>query len=345
METQNDRWTPILLIFIFIAIAGLAYLQDSSPTASTTAQEQAVTVLELSGPITSPRAELSGMGWHDDMLILLPQYPERFGDGDGALFALSKADILAALDGTRQTPLEPTLIPLVAPGMEDLLKFFRGYKSIAFYDDQVFLTAESQQGTKTHGFLVSGKIAPDSSQITLSTDKVAYIPITFPFAKRSDEAILIKGNSIFTFFEVNGSGLNPLPLAHVFDLNLNPQGIISFPSIEFRVTDAAADLGDNFWVINSFFPKDSDLATTNDPLSQKYGKGPTHAKYNEVERLVELTYSPQGITLKDTAPIQLTIDGNNSRNLEGLALLDDKGFLLVTNKYPASMLLFVKMPK
>ena len=216
METQNNRWTPILLIFIFIAIAGLAYLQDSSPTASTTAQEQAVTVIALSGPITSPRAELSGMGWHNDMLILLPQYPERFGDGDGALFALSKADILAALDGTRQSPLEPTLIPLVAPGMKDLLKFFRGYKSIAFYNDQVFLTSESQQGTKTHGYLVSGKITPDSSQITLSTDKVADIPITFPFAKRSDEAILIKGNSIFTFFEVKDQKSTRLNSSHEF---------------------------------------------------------------------------------------------------------------------------------
>lgn len=343
MENRNENWIPILVIILFISIVGMSSMIDSLDVP--TAQEQPVTELELAGPITNPRAELSGLGWHGDTLILLPQYPERFGDGDGALFALSKADIIATLDGTRHAPLEPTQVPLFSPGLKEAIKYFRGFKSIVFNGDQVFLTAESQTETLTYGYLVTGKIAPDSSKITLSTDKVAEIPITFPSGSYSFESILIEDDSVLTLFEVNGAGLNPIPTAHVFDFDLNPMGTIPVPNIEYRLTDAAADSGDSFWVIDLFFPRDSELATGNDPLAEKYGKGPTHVKHDEVERLVEMTYSPDGITLAGTAPVQLVLDGNKSRNLEGLVLLDNRGFLLATNKYPATMLLFVEKSK
>ena len=62
-----------------------------------------------------------------------------------------------------------------------------------------------------------------------------------------------------------------------------------------------------------------------------------------MERLVELNYSSDGITLADSAPIQLTLDGDNARNLEGLVVLDNQGFLMVTDKFPSTMLIFVKM--
>lgn len=343
METQKEHWIPIIVIILFIAIAGLTYLQDSITNRPT--QTQPVTVLELAGPIKTPRAELSGLGWHGNILILLPQHPERFGNGDGALFSITKNEILDVLNGNRKTPLEPALISLVAPGVKEFLKNFRGYKSITFNNNQVFLTAEAQVGGSIQSYLIAGNIEPNSSKIILSTRKVVKIPKTFTSANRSGESLLIEGNSILTLFEVNGDKLNPLPTAHVFDLTLNQQDTISFPKIEFRITDAAAESGNNFWVINYFFPKDSDLATNYDPLALKYNKLIVQTEQTEVERLVEMTYSPKGITLADSPPIQLTLDENNSRNLEGLALLDDKGFLLATNKYPATMLLFVERPK
>ncbi|MBK9778950.1 MAG: hypothetical protein IPP55_02695 [Anaerolineales bacterium] len=109
------------------------------------------------------------------------------------------------------------------------------------------------------------------------------------------------------------------------------------------MTDAAAD-GNTFWVINYFFPGDTDLTPKTDPLVEKYGEGPTHTQQDQVERLVKMTYSPNGITFADAAPIQLTLDGNTARNLEGLVLLNDQGFLLVTDKFPSTLLMFVKKP-
>ncbi|MBL8063556.1 MAG: hypothetical protein JNK32_11080 [Anaerolineales bacterium] len=340
MEKDNRYVLPIFLLILLIALAGWYYAQNKS---AATAQEQPVTVLELAGPIAVPEAELSGLGWHGETLILLPQYPEGFGDGDGALFALSKQDILAALDGTHPTPLEPAPVHLTAPGLKESIPNFQGYEAIGFHGNQVFLTIEAGEGIDMHGYIVSGEISADSTEITLDTSNVVEIPMAFPSDNHSDEALIVTEDSVLTFFEINGADLNPAPSAHVFSFDLEPQGTLSLPNLEYRLTDAVLD-SNNIWVINYFFPGDTDLATSNDPLVAAYGEGPTHAQQEQVERLVEMNYSPNGITLANSAPIQLTLDGDNARNLEGLVALDKQGFLLVTDKFPSTMLIFVEMP-
>ena len=340
MQNQPNRLAlSIIVLILLIALAGWFYAQNQSRMF---AQEQDVITLELTGPISDPDAELSGLAWYGDTLILLPQYPERFADGDGALFALPKADILAALDDTHQTPLEPATIHLTAPGLKESIPNFQGFEAIGFHGDQVFLTIEAGEGTDMHGYLVSGMIATDLSEIALDTSNVVEIPMALLSDNHSDEALIITDDSVLTFFEINGADLNLSPAAHAFDFDLNPQGTISIPNLEYRLTDAALD-SDKLWVINYFFPGDTDLTPKTDPLVEKYGEGKTHAAQDQVERLVELNYSPDGISLTDTAPIQLTLDGDNSRNLEGLVLLEERGFLLVTDKFPSTMLIFVEM--
>lgn len=340
METRQNHWLPILLLILLFALAGWYYAQN--PPAVASAAEQPVTVLELTGPIATPDAELSGLAWHGDTLILLPQYPERFGEGDGMVFALSKVDVLAALE--QGTSVEPKLVVLNAPGLKESIPNFQGYESIAFNGDQVFLTIEAGEGTDMHGYIVSGEISAEESEITLDISNVVEIPMAFPSDNHTDEAILIMGDTVLTFFEINGADLNPAPVAHTFDFELNPQGTMSFPNLEYRLTDAAADSGNDFWVINYFFPGDTDLTPNVDPIAETYGEGPTHAEQDQVERLVEMTYSPNGITLANSAPIQLTLDGDVARNIEGLVLLNEQGFLLVTDKFPSTLLIFVPKP-
>jgi len=341
MEKKSDSlWLSILALVSLIALAGWFYAQHQ---ARTFAPEQPVIFLELSGPITDPNAEISGLGWHGDTLILLPQYPERFDQGDGALFALSKQEILAALDGTHPTPLEPAPIHLSAPKLKESIPNFQGYEAIGFHGDQIFLTIEAGEGADMHGYLVTGTISPDLSEIVLDTTSVVEIPMAFPSDNHSDEALIIAGDSVLTFFEINGANLNSSPAAHVFDLDLDPQGTLAFPHLEYHLTDATLDAENNLWVINYFFPGDTDLATNHDPITETYGEGKTHAEQDQVERLVKLTYTENGITVADTAPIQLTLDGDNSRNLEGMVVLDQRGFLLATDKFPTTLLMFVEM--
>ena len=128
---------------------------------------------------------------------------------------------------------------------------------------------------------------------------------------------------------------------HAFDFDLGSLPSVSFPTIEYRITDATQlDGCDRFWAINYFYEGDRDLLPTREPLVVRYGRGRTHRQQPTVERLVEFTYSAQGIALTDTAPIQLALIGAG-RNWEGIARLDDQGFLIATDKFPETLIGFV----
>lgn len=350
---NNYRFLMIIVILLTVGCE----LQASPPIATSTSPattspeptrpvnlEYPIQILRLAGPVADPDAQLSGLAWYGDTLILLPQYPHRFGKQDGAVFALSKQDILLYLNGTNTDPLEPTLIQINAPGLRKEIKGYQGYESIAFYGDQVFLTIEAGENDDMQGYLVSGVISPDANEITVDVENVVEVPLPIQSEGRSNEAILVMDNSIIVLFEANGTALNPNPVAQVFDFDLNFLKTISFPDLEYRLTDATPADENSFWVINQLTTDNRELATGDDPLMDKYGKGQTHSEQSQVERLVKLSYSTNGIDFVDTAPIQLTLDGSVVRKWEGLALLDDLGFLLVTDEDPDTILAFVEMP-
>ena len=56
---------------------------------------------------------------------------------------------------------------------------------------------------------------------------------------------------------------------------------------------------------------------------------------------MELRYHMGGVQLTDTPPIQLQLLSDDLRNWEGIVRLDNLGFLLVTDKFPRTMLGFV----
>jgi len=305
--------------------------------------EQSVVEIPLSGSITKKKAELSGMAWIGDTLILLPQYPEKFGPNEGALFAIPKQAILDYLDGKSKEPITPTKITLSAPGLKDGIRDYEGFESIGYWNQTIYLTIESGKNTNMMGYLVSGTISSDLTEIALDTAHVVEIEPAIQMDNRTDEALVITQNKIFTFFEVNGADLNSQPAAHVFSLDLTPQGTISFPNLEYRVTDAALGPNGEIWVINSVSPNDTQLFTKSDPLGEIYNGGISSADIQHVERLVKLNFSTGGITLANGSPIQITFD-KDSRNWEGLVLLDERGFLVVTDKHPDTILGFVPMP-
>jgi hypothetical protein len=308
--------------------------------------EYPITEIPLSGPVAELAAEVSGMAWYGDYLILLPQYPNfTGGEGDGAVYALPKADLLLYLEGALPGPLEPISIPFVAPGLAAMIEDYEGYEAIAFLGDRAFLTIEASPGREMKGYLVSGTMAPDLSRLTVDTAVVTQIPVQSKDANRTDETLLIVGGTIVTIYEVNGAALNASPVAHLFDTDLNPRGTVPFPQIEYRITDATdSDADGRFWAINYFFPGDEEQKVENEPLAERYGQGPTHAQHEAVERLVEFQYNASGIRLIDAPPIQLELIPILARNWEGLVRLDDLGFLLVTDLFPVTILGFVPFP-
>ncbi|HLO32539.1 MAG TPA: hypothetical protein VK249_25555 [Anaerolineales bacterium] len=336
--------SKVVVLALLILTAAILVGACSHPPATRIAStERSLTLIPMDGPITSKKAELSGLAWHGDMLILLPQYPERFGQNDGVLFAIPKSAILNYLDGKSQDPITPTTIRLSAPGLKESIHGFEGYEAIGFSGENVYLTIESGKNAKMMGYLVEGKVSADQSELQINTSQVVKIPPPVLLDNRTDEALIVMGDRVLTFFEANGAQVNSSPAAHVFGLDLSPQGTLSFPNLEYRVTDATLGPDGQIWVINHFSPKDTDLLTSSDPLAEKYGKKSPQQQYPQVERLVALKDNPSGITLAGSAPLEFEL-AKEPRNWEGLVALDRRGFLLVTDKSPDTLLAFVPLP-
>ena len=98
-------------------------------------------------------------------------------------------------------------------------------------------------------------------------------------------------------------------------------------------------------MVNYNFPRSAHTSEKDkklDPLAEKYGQGETHAKYEHVERLVKLHLDGDKISLADESPLQFELlDNNVTRNWEGLAIWPKHGFLVVTDKFPGSILGFI----
>lgn len=310
--------------------------------------EQPVTLIPLEGKVTRRKAEVSGLAWYGETLIILPQHPDRFGsEGDGRLFALAKADILAFLDGGQTEPLEPFNISLIAPGLAEQIEGFEGYEAITFDGSRAYLTIEAEANKAMSGYLVVGEMAPDLSALTLDVNLVRRVPPQADLENMAYEALLVAGDRLVTLYEANGQAVNPEPVAKVFDFYLSPQADIPFPNLEYRLTDVTPlDGGGRFWAINHFVRKNTKLKPGSDSLVARFGQGPTHARFPTVERLVEFQYDSAGISLTDTPPIQLTLlESDTPRNWEGIARLDERGFLLMTDEDPDTILAFVPRPQ
>ncbi len=303
--------------------------------------ETVVQVLPLDGPLAENRSEVSGLAWYGDYLVMLPQYPDRFNDGThDALFALHRTDILAFLDGSSVDPLEPIRIPFDDSALEDITSF-QGYEAITFIGDQVFLCIEAGSTSSMTGYLVSGTIDPGLTTLTVNPTTLVQIASQSGLFNMAEEAIFAMGNDLVTIHEANGAAVNSSPVAHTYNTLTTASGTLAFPRIEYRITDATTvDADGRFWAINYFWPGDTMLEPDSDPLAEQFGQGETHAEKDYVERLVEFQYDNSGVTLIPKPPLQLELT-NESRNWEGLVRLDDRGFLLMTDKYPETILGFV----
>lgn len=330
-----------LFLLIWLVACTTSDLANYDETWLTT-PEQPVTPLPLTGAITGDEAEISGLAWYGETLILLPQYPPVV---DNALYGIAKADIEAVLAGELDS-LTPQAIPLVAPNIDEI-PGFEGFEAIAFAGDTVYLTVEASAGFTMQGYVLKGTIAPDLSQIVLDTETRATVAPGADISNYSEETAVWHNNQLLTLYEANGVNVNDNPQAHWVSADLATVTALPFEAIEYRVTDATAvDENNRFWVINYNFPGSADkLDPALDPLLAQYGIGETHRASSTVERLVEYQITDEGITQTDTAPILLELQADGeSRNWEGVVRLDDQGFLVVTDKFPQTILGFVAQP-
>jgi hypothetical protein len=306
--------------------------------------EQPIRQIQLAGEMTQRHAEISGLAWCEEQLVLLPQFPEWFGHH---LFVIPKARIIAYLDGEDPRPITPQAVAFTGSAEAEAVPGFDGYEAIGFHDRRAYLTIETKGDEANHAYLVSGTMADGFKQFSVDAATLVAVPHQVTMYNVSDEALIVIDDRVGTIHEVNGANVNPNPVVHLFDLQLQPQGTIAFPIIEYRVTDASApDSSGRFWVVNYLYTRDlGKLKPGQDYWFTHCGTGVTHAARPAVERLLELQYTGHSIERTDSLPILLRLaEGDTCRNWEGLARLDERGFLLVTDEYPETILAFVAQP-
>ena len=305
-------------------------------------EEVAVIPLKLPDRISAASFEYSGMGWFGDYLVLLPQYPQgKEFTREPNLFAIAKQDLLAAItDPDLELPVRD--IPIENSDLRSVIKGFEGFESILFVDQNVYMTIESRAGDPMMGYLIRGVVNGDLESITLDVNSIVELR---PFSSELNatfEGMTYWNGSLYVMYEHNSMRNVKQPVAYQINPDLENIREIPFPVINYRITDATiSDVDGKFWVMNYFFPGDTHLAVDQDSLVEEYGEGKTHAENDPVERLVQLQIENDQISRIDQPPTYLQLlDNDIARNWEGLVMLDNLGFLLITDSFPGSVLGF-----
>jgi len=298
----------------------------------------------LNKNIAIPNAEFSGMDWYNDKLILLPQYPDRFPSKfNGCFYSISKTKITNYLKAKERNPLNPIKIELDSKGIEENIKGFQGYEAIAFNNESVYLTIEAENSGQMSAYIIIGKIDTAGIKITLIPESLKGIPVPVNLENMAFETLTIYEDKIIVIYEANGKNVNDQPHAVSFDLELQTYEILTFPNIEYRITDATRIEKNSFWAINYLFKGERELLNPEvNELSFKNDRDTLNSKNWTVERLVKFEIVKNQVILKDEVPVhfKLSEDGE-SRNWEGIVKYDSLGFLLITDKFPRTILAYI----
>ena len=334
MTIRRRKWqlSSVILITIGLIVACNILPSDAHVASSYEVSSQQIS---LSGDVTDRNTEVSGLTWHGDNLIILPQF-------GGVLYNIPRDEILAYLDGD-STAIEPDTIEITVAG-EVNVAGFQGYEAIVFIDDIAYLTIESNDNGLMRSYLVSGTL--NDSTLTIETASIVPLPSPANVDNKGHESMVVYDGYPLPLYEWNRYSDSNTTESRAVLIEDGQQGReFSLPAIPYRMTDATeVDENGRFWVIDYHFPDDT--ARIDGYSFDAYLEEGTHASYDHIESLIELQINEDGsITWIDKAPLLLTLKAD-PRNWEGLARLDERnGFLLMTDKFPDTRLVFVELPE
>lgn len=296
----------------------------------------------LTGEASDRSLEMSGLAWYSQNLILMPQY---VNESKPRFYYLKKSVINDWLNSDRKTPLNPGKIDIIMPDYFNSIKGYQGFEAICFIGNKAYLIIESKIDDKMKSFIARGSIDMRNKTLRIDSEKIVEMPLPVNIKNMGYESILKYKYRIMVLFEANGLNVNAEPKAFFYNSSLKQKSSSSFPNIEYRITDITElDNQDRFWAINFFWPGEKKrLKPGKDLVLTNIVKGNTHEKFDHVERLVEFKIDGNKIYKTDTLPIQLVLN-KNSRNWEGLVRIDKKGFLMIVDEHPRTILAFIKRP-
>ena len=300
-------------------------------------QETKVEKINLSGLITDPDQEISGMDWYQDKLFLLP---ENLG---GFLFMIPKIEILNSIRSNEKIPITPKKTRFKTPDYKNLINGFDGFEAIAFNGNKIFISIEAEHNGQMNSYIIWGNINPSTLDVSIDKGHLKWVDTPIQLDNISYESIIVYRNDVLMLYEANGANLQQDVRQAVFSPSNKNITYLNFTNNEYRITDATKiDARNRFWSINYFWPGDKKLLNPGrDRILGKVRAGKSHSNSDAVERLIEFEIKDDKITTSDKEPIQLVLDEKASRNWESIVRLDDKGLLIATDKYPKMILGFV----
>ena len=296
----------------------------------------------LTGEATERSLEMSGLAWYNDYLILMPQY---VNESKPRFYYLKKSTINDWLNGDKEKPLNPSKIDIIMPDYFNSIKGYQGFEAICFIGNKAYLIIETKNNDSMQSFIVKGSMDIKNKTLIIDPEKKVEILLPVNIKNMGYESILKYKYRLMVLFEANGINVNSDPKASFYNSSLKQKGHISFPNIEYRITDAT-ELDDQgrFWAINFFWPGEKKrLNPGKDLVLNNTVKGETHQEFEHVERLVEFKIDGKNIYKTNSLPIQLKLN-QNSRNWEGVVRMENKGFLMIVDEHPRTILAFIKKP-
>ena len=293
--------------------------------------------IPLSGLITNPKQEISGLDWYGNDLVLLPENLEGF------LYMISRPDIYASINSDGPSSIKPKKTPFITPDYSKSIPGFEGLEAIAFNGDNVYITLEVEDEKTMRGYLVWGTIDPISLKVTIPEENQMELETPIQVKNMTYESLLIHNSELILFYEAQGRNLQKSVWQFQVSLTDFSVSKIDFPHVEYRITDVSRlDDQDKFWAINYLWPGDTKrLNPAPDSIAIKFGEGESHQQLDAVERLIEFEIQENKIQFSGREPIQIQLDADGSRNWEGIVRLDELGFLIATDKYPGMILGFI----
>jgi hypothetical protein len=330
-------------------------LQQAAPTADSAdtlppgfVQEAVPRRIRINGPAGRRKAQLSGLAWWGDRLLLLPQYPAAQGDTVPVVYAIHRSDLAAALarpSGNGDTAgITPEAIPVDATSLKHA-PGYQGVEAVTVAGRTVFAAVEAtgEDGARSGMRAYVGKgTAAAGTGSALSFSETKEVPVPVAISNMAYEALVHHEGALIALFEANGANVNAEPEAVRLTKDLQLLAFLPMPSLEYRLTDAtSADSAGRFWVTNYLYEGDIDaLNPVTDSVAVEHGVGWTHRNGGAVERLVELQVTGSQIRRTDTPPIWIARADTTGRNWEGVVRFGE-GFLLATDTFPETVLAYV----
>lgn len=344
-RTPMRRTLPLLAAALALSCSGAQRPRGRDPGAPVP-----VLAICLAGEAAAQGNEYSGLAWHGDELFLLPQWSPaglararaRGGFVRPWVYRIPGARLRAWVDGRDRAPVTPERVPFDTIDLANI-PAFQGFEAIAFDRDRAALAVERGDREHMSGLLVTARLDP-ARGLVLDRDAAFALEVPVRSDNHAFEALTRVDGAWLALFEANGMDASCASMAlRVGDGAPRPVAVESIP---YRVTDATApDADDRFWVTQFSFRDVGDTEECERTIRavgcfrEAVDCDPRGGAARSVERLLELRHD--GTSVRPTGrAIPLAREGIG-RNWEGVARLDHRGFLMVTDEWPRTILGFV----